>query len=119
MKPIEVSDEVVDVIELFLRREGETVADVIARLIGDEARRRWVSVMALTTGAADMAPRSPSSACDEHQTGFAFGEALAHVNHMLDLSQLVLENGADWVDRYRTGELLVAAQIGDHLAIVR
>jgi hypothetical protein len=58
--------------------------------------------MALTTGAADMGPRSPSSACDEHQTGFAFGGVLAHANHMLGLSQLVLEDGADGVDRYRT-----------------
>ena len=41
MKPIEVSDEVVDVIELILRREGETVPDVIARLIGEEARRLY------------------------------------------------------------------------------
>ena len=32
MKPIEVSDEVVEcVIELILRREGETVPDVMAR----------------------------------------------------------------------------------------
>ena len=40
---------------------------------------------------------------DEHQTGFAFGEVLAHVNHMLALSQLVLATGPDGIDRYRAG----------------
>ena len=38
---------------------------------------------------------------DEHQTGFAFGEVLAHVNHMLEQGRLVLESGADAIDRYR------------------
>ena len=38
---------------------------------------------------------------DEHQTGFAFGEVLAHVNHMLGRDQLVLETGGDAIDRYR------------------
>lgn len=38
---------------------------------------------------------------DEHQTGFAFGEVLAHVNHMLAQSQLLLESGVDGIDRYR------------------
>ena len=38
---------------------------------------------------------------DEHQTGFAFGEVLAHVNHMLNGDQLVLETDRDDIDRYR------------------
>ena len=38
---------------------------------------------------------------DEHQTGFAFGEVLAHVNYMLGHGQLVLETGPDGIDRYR------------------
>ena len=38
---------------------------------------------------------------DEHQTGFAFGEVLAHVNHMLNGEQLVLETDRDGTDRYR------------------
>jgi glyoxylase-like metal-dependent hydrolase (beta-lactamase superfamily II) len=40
---------------------------------------------------------------DEHQTGFAFGEVLAHVNHLLGRDQLVLETGGDAIDRYRAG----------------
>ena len=39
---------------------------------------------------------------DEHQTGFAFGEVLAHVNHMLGAGELVLETDAAGTDRYRT-----------------
>jgi len=38
---------------------------------------------------------------DEHQTGFAFGEVLAHVNYMLAGGELVLEPGLDGTDRYR------------------
>jgi glyoxylase-like metal-dependent hydrolase (beta-lactamase superfamily II) len=38
---------------------------------------------------------------DEHQTGFAFGEVLAHVNHMLGSGELVLETGSAGIDRYR------------------
>ena len=39
---------------------------------------------------------------DEHQTGFAFGEVLAHVNHMLARGELALETDAGGTDRYRT-----------------
>ena len=39
---------------------------------------------------------------DAHQTGFAFGEVLAHVNHMLGRGELRLETDTDGVDRYRT-----------------
>ncbi len=39
---------------------------------------------------------------DAHQTGFAFGEVLAHVNHMLGRGELVAETDADGADRYRT-----------------
>ncbi|HVZ10111.1 MBL fold metallo-hydrolase [Rhodopila sp.] len=39
---------------------------------------------------------------DAHQTGFAFGEVLAHVNHMLAEGRLRLEADAAGVDRYRT-----------------
>jgi glyoxylase-like metal-dependent hydrolase (beta-lactamase superfamily II) len=37
-----------------------------------------------------------------HQTGFAFGEVLAHVNHMLGRGELRLETDTGGVDRYRT-----------------
>lgn len=39
---------------------------------------------------------------DAHQTGFAFGEVLAHVNHMLAEGTLRLEVDAEGVHRYRT-----------------
>ena len=39
-------------------------------------------------------------ALDEHQTGFAFGEVLAHVNHMINSDQLVLETDSAGIDRY-------------------
>jgi glyoxylase-like metal-dependent hydrolase (beta-lactamase superfamily II) len=50
---------------------------------------------------AELVPQVFHRELDEHQTGFAFGEVLAHVNHMLGLGQLVLETGADGIDRYR------------------
>ncbi len=50
---------------------------------------------------ADIVPHIFHRELDEHQTGFAFGEVLAHVNHMLGRDQLVLESGRDGVDRYR------------------
>lgn len=40
---------------------------------------------------------------DEHQTSFAFGEVLAHVNHMLGRGELSGETDAGGTDRYRTG----------------
>jgi len=39
---------------------------------------------------------------DEHQTSFAFGEVLAHVNHMLGRGELALETDNTGTDRYRT-----------------
>jgi glyoxylase-like metal-dependent hydrolase (beta-lactamase superfamily II) len=51
---------------------------------------------------ARLVPHVFHRALDEHQTGFALGEVLAHVNHMLAQSQLVLETGGDGIDRYRT-----------------
>ncbi|MFL5282365.1 MAG: MBL fold metallo-hydrolase [Rhodopila sp.] len=39
---------------------------------------------------------------DAHQTGFAFGEVLAHVNHMLEEGTLRLERDVAGVHRYRT-----------------
>jgi glyoxylase-like metal-dependent hydrolase (beta-lactamase superfamily II) len=50
---------------------------------------------------AGLVPHVFRRVLDEHQTGFAFGEVLAHVNHMLAQSRLVLETGADGTDRYR------------------
>jgi glyoxylase-like metal-dependent hydrolase (beta-lactamase superfamily II) len=39
---------------------------------------------------------------DEHQTGFAFGEVLAHVNYMLGRGELRCSTGPDGVNRFRT-----------------
>jgi glyoxylase-like metal-dependent hydrolase (beta-lactamase superfamily II) len=51
---------------------------------------------------AEVVPLVFQRELDAHQTGFAFGEVLAHVNHMLSLGELVLDVGADQTDRYRT-----------------
>lgn len=50
---------------------------------------------------AELVPHVFHRDLDEHQTGFAFGEVLAHVNHMLGQGRLVLEQDADGIDRYR------------------
>ena len=51
---------------------------------------------------ADIVPHVFQRELDEHQTGFAFGEVLAHVNHMLGRDWLVLQTGGDGVDRYNS-----------------
>ena len=62
--------------------------------IADACRAQPLSV-------ADIVPHVFQRELDEHQTGFAFGEVLAHVNHMLGRDQLALETGQDGIDRYR------------------
>jgi glyoxylase-like metal-dependent hydrolase (beta-lactamase superfamily II) len=61
--------------------------------IAESCRARPLSV-------ADIVPHVFQRELDEHQTGFAFGEVLAHVNHMLGRGQLALETGGDGIDRY-------------------
>jgi glyoxylase-like metal-dependent hydrolase (beta-lactamase superfamily II) len=51
---------------------------------------------------AEIVPYLFTRTLDAHQTGFAFGEVLAHVNHMLGRGELRLETDAGGVDRYRT-----------------
>ena len=51
---------------------------------------------------AEIVPFLFTRALDAHQTGFAFGEVLAHVNHMLVRGELRQETDAAGVDRYRT-----------------
>jgi glyoxylase-like metal-dependent hydrolase (beta-lactamase superfamily II) len=51
---------------------------------------------------AEIVPHLFTRELDAHQTGFAFGEVLAHVNHMLGRGELRLETDAGHVDRYRT-----------------
>ena len=60
--------------------------------IADACRQQPLSV-------ADIVPHVFHRELDEHQTGFAFGEVLAHVNHMLGLGQLVLETGEPQPER--------------------
>jgi glyoxylase-like metal-dependent hydrolase (beta-lactamase superfamily II) len=67
--------------------------DVIAAAIGP----RPLSV-------AELVPHVFHRVLDEHQTGFAFGEVLAHVNHMLGQGRLSLASGAGGIERYRIGE---------------
>jgi glyoxylase-like metal-dependent hydrolase (beta-lactamase superfamily II) len=50
---------------------------------------------------AEIVPHVFTRPLDAHQTGFAFGEVLAHVNHMLGRGELRLETDAGGVHRYR------------------
>ena len=51
---------------------------------------------------ADLVPALFDRALDAHQTGFAFGEVMAHVNYMLERGELRRETGHDKVHRYRS-----------------
>src|SRR6201996_5778512 len=51
---------------------------------------------------AEIVPVLFTRPLDAHQTGFAFGEVLAHVNHMLAGGGVQLETDAGGVDRYRS-----------------
>jgi len=62
--------------------------------IADGCRTRPLSV-------ADLVPTLFDRALDAHQTGFAFGEVLAHVNYMLGRAELIRETGIDGVFRFR------------------
>jgi glyoxylase-like metal-dependent hydrolase (beta-lactamase superfamily II) len=50
--------------------------------------------------AAELIPHVFDRELDPHQTGFAFGEILAHVNYMLRGGELKCEQGADGIARY-------------------
>lgn len=51
--------------------------------------------------AADIVPLLFDRALDAHQTGFAFGEVLAHINYMTGRAELTKETGNDGVHRFR------------------
>jgi len=78
-------------------RVGELIEHHAQRcgMIADACRQRPLSV-------AELVPLIFQRELDEHQTGFAFGEVLAHVNHMLGGGELELETDAAGTDRYRT-----------------
>ncbi len=61
-----------------------------------------VACKATPRSIAEIVPFLFTRELDAHQTGFAFGEVLAHVNHMLGRGELRLETDAGGVDRYRT-----------------
>jgi glyoxylase-like metal-dependent hydrolase (beta-lactamase superfamily II) len=74
-------------------------------LIAHHAERCGVIEVACRTRAlsvAELLPHVFPRALDAHQTGFAFGEVLAHVNHMLAQGTLRLDADASGVHRYRT-----------------
>lgn len=50
---------------------------------------------------AEIVPKLFPRALDAHQTGFAFGEVLAHVNHMVRHGELALEDDAQGLLRVR------------------
>jgi glyoxylase-like metal-dependent hydrolase (beta-lactamase superfamily II) len=62
--------------------------------ISAACRERALSVM-------EILPHVFRRELDAHQTGFAFGEVLAHVNHMLARGELVPATDAGGTDRYR------------------
>jgi glyoxylase-like metal-dependent hydrolase (beta-lactamase superfamily II) len=78
-------------------RIGELIEHHAQRcgLIADACRQHPLSV-------AELVPHVFARELDEHQTGFAFGEVLAHVNHMLSTGDLALETDPAGTDRYRT-----------------
>lgn len=78
-------------------RVGELIEHHAQRcgMIADACRQRPLSV-------AELVPLIFHRDLDEHQTGFAFGEVLAHVNHMLGADELALETDPAGTDRYRT-----------------
>ena len=51
--------------------------------------------------AADLVPALFDRVLDAHQTGFAFGEVLAHVNYMHRRGELRRDIGGDGIHRYR------------------
>jgi glyoxylase-like metal-dependent hydrolase (beta-lactamase superfamily II) len=78
-------------------RIGELIEHHAQRcgMIADACRQRPLSV-------AELVPQIFHRDLDEHQTGFAFGEVLAHVNHMLGAGELALETDVAGTDRYHT-----------------
>jgi glyoxylase-like metal-dependent hydrolase (beta-lactamase superfamily II) len=76
----------------------------IDTLIAHHRERCDVLAQAIARGATTTAGVMPTlfnRKLDPHQMGFAFGEALAHVNHMLALGELRGETDADGVLRLR------------------
>jgi glyoxylase-like metal-dependent hydrolase (beta-lactamase superfamily II) len=79
-------------------RIDELIAHHAARcaLIGESCRE-------LPHTAAELVPLVFPRPLDEHQTGFAFGEIMAHINHMLAQGELVMESDENGTALYRAG----------------
>lgn len=76
----------------------------IDTLIAHHRERCDLLAQAIAAGAdttAGIMPTLFNRKLDAHQMGFAFGEALAHVNHMLALGELRGETDASGVLRLR------------------
>jgi glyoxylase-like metal-dependent hydrolase (beta-lactamase superfamily II) len=76
-------------IDDLIRHHGQRCAEIAAA-----CRDRALSV-------AEILPYVFRRELDAHQTGFAFGEVLAHVNHMLAQGELTLVTDSEATDRYR------------------
>jgi glyoxylase-like metal-dependent hydrolase (beta-lactamase superfamily II) len=78
-------------------RIDELIAHHAARC-GDVA----VGCQQTALSVAEIVPVLFNRPLDAHQTGFAFGEVLAHVNHMVGRGELRLATDSGGVERYRT-----------------
>lgn len=73
-----------------MRQHHDERCDTIAEACREAAR-----------SAGELVPVLFRRALDPHQTGFAFAEAMAHVNYMLRRGRLLREPGRDGIDRFR------------------
>lgn len=78
----------------------------IDELAAHHAERCALIAAACRTGphsATDLLPVLFHRTLDEHQTGFAFGEVLAHVNYMRNRGELTAVHAGDGIDRVVAG----------------
>jgi Metallo-beta-lactamase-like, C-terminal domain len=54
--------------------------------------------------AAELLPRLFARRLDAHETGFALGEALAHLNYLATLGEIERVSSEDGVDRFITAD---------------
>ncbi|HEX2940381.1 MAG TPA: MBL fold metallo-hydrolase, partial [Rhodopila sp.] len=77
-----------DRIDELITHHGQRCAEIAAA-----CRSRALTV-------AEIIPFVFTRELDAHQTGFAFGEVLAHVNHMLGKGELARETGPAGIERF-------------------
>ena len=92
-------DAMVGAEDLVLSAHNLPFTGVRARIAALQAHHRErcdrvaAACAARPRSAAELIPALFTRALDAHQTGFAFGEVLAHVNYMLGLGELAAETG--------------------------